>query len=79
MNFYNTPVINRESHTLNARVGMRVFKNRMGVISLNAIDILGNNDQWRTMQTTLGISSVMDKCLTNYYSISFAYKFNNKK
>lgn len=79
LNFYNTPFSNRESHTLNARVGIRVFKNRMGVISLNAMDILGNNDQWRTMQTTLGISSVMDKCRTNYYSVSFAYKFNNKK
>lgn len=79
MNFYNTPFINRESHTLNARVGIRVFKNRMGVLSLNAMDILGNNDQWKTMQTTLGIISQMAKCLTNYYSVSFAYKFNNKK
>ena len=29
MNYYNTPFANRESHTLNARIGMRIFKNRM--------------------------------------------------
>lgn len=79
MNYYNTPFANRESHTLNARIGMRIFKNKMGIISLNAMDILGNNDQWQTMQTSLGIVSQMSKCLSNYYSISFAYRFNNKK
>ncbi|MBO5710369.1 MAG: outer membrane beta-barrel protein, partial [Rikenellaceae bacterium] len=79
MNYYNTPFANRESHTLNARIGMRIFKNRMGIISLNAMDILGNNDQWQTMQTSLGIVSQMSQCLSNYYSISFAYRFNNKK
>ena len=66
-------------HTLNASVQCRVFKDRMGVISLNAFDILNNNSVFSSSVMANYINTTWRQTYSSYFTLNFEYKFNRTK
>lgn len=67
------------AHTLNASVQCRVGKNRMGIISLNAFDILNNNSVFSSKVSTNFIETTWRQTYSSYFTLNFEYKFNRTK
>ena len=67
------------AHTLNASIQCRVGKNRMGIISLNAFDILDNNSVFSTAVRTEFIETTWRQTYSSYFTLNFEYKFNRTK
>ena len=67
------------AHTLNASIQCRVGKNRMGVISLNAFDILNNSSVFSSAVSADFIKTTWRQAYSSYVTLNFEYKFNRTK
>lgn len=80
-NFYfsrnsTTPENALNSHMLNASVQYRIFKDRRGILALNAYDILNNSKNYSSSLGADYISTQWRQVYSSYFMLSFEYKFN---
>lgn len=67
-----------DTHLLCFSFGCRVLKER-GHIAINAYDVLNDYAPIRVSQTQYGISREVSYVGANYFTVSFEYKFNNRR
>ncbi|KIO43527.1 outer membrane beta-barrel protein [Sanguibacteroides justesenii] len=68
-----------ENHILNASMGCRVFKNRKGLVSFNAYNILDRTTNFVTSVNDQYVNNTWRQLSSSYFSLSFEYRFNNTK
>lgn len=71
---YTTPT----THLLNLSLGCRVLKER-GRVAVNAYDVLNDYSPIRIAQSVQYISTSVSYVGANYFTVSFEYKFNNRR
>ncbi len=70
---------NFDSHVLNASLGCRIFKNRKGILTLNAYDILNRSANIVTTANNQYISTLWQQMFSSYFTVGFEYKFDARR
>jgi len=63
----------------NASIGKKLFKNKLGEISISAFDILEQNNAIQRNITEIYIEDVQTQALTRFVMLNFTYNFRNFK
>ena len=63
----------------NASIGAKIFKNKLGEISISAFDILKQNNTIQRNITEVYIEDVETQALTQFFMLNFTYNFRNFK
>lgn len=61
----------------NMSIGMKVFKNKLGEVSVSAFDILKQNNSIQRNITEVYIEDVRTQPLTRFFMLNFTYNFRN--
>lgn len=74
----SSPYATPTTHLLNLSLGCRVLKER-GRVAVNAYDVLNDYSPIRITQSLQYISTTTSYVGANYFTVSFEYKFNNRR
>jgi len=61
----------------NASIGKKIFKNKLGEISISAFDILKQNNSIQRNITEVYIEDIQTQALTRFLMLNFTYNFRN--
>lgn len=61
----------------NASIGKKLFKNKLGEISISAFDILKQNNSIQRNITEIYIEDIQTQALTRFVMLNFTYNFRN--
>ncbi|MDR1720469.1 MAG: hypothetical protein LBR67_10190 [Dysgonamonadaceae bacterium] len=62
-------------HVINASLGVRLFKNRRGSLSINAYDILNRSTNFTTSINDQYILNTWKQLYSQYFTVAFSYRF----
>ena len=65
-----------DNNMLNLSLACRIFKNRQGVLSFNAYDVLNKTSTSKMSVTNLFSSRQYNQNFSSYFTISFSYRFD---
>lgn len=65
-----------DNNMLNLSLSCRIFKDRQGVLSFNAYDVLNKTSTSKMSVTNLFSSRQYNQNFSSYFTISFSYRFN---
>jgi hypothetical protein len=74
-----TEVFNQDFLLWNASIGMKVFKNDRGEISLSVFDLLNQNKNINRNVTESYVEDIETRVLQRYLMLSFSYNIRNFK
>ncbi|MDR1719238.1 MAG: outer membrane beta-barrel protein [Dysgonamonadaceae bacterium] len=66
-------------HVVNASLGIRLFKDRKGSLSLNAYDIFNNATGFTTDANDQYILNTWKQIYSQYFTIAFSYRFSEQR